>query len=596
MRQGADNFARSNENEKRNVMENNLEDLQVVQTDPNVASRGIEDEKTKTTAAEIPAWDDSLALIEGLSVVLNHCKGSALKAETFDSLRPYFDGLARRLEITPYAVALLAFFMEKADDWRICIGAAARFFDCRNLDILKHRADIDLLVERGYIRRRQSNEGMEYRAVPEAVRAFVANEVFVPKLPEGLQAQEFFLHIDRLQDAYQDGEYDFRRYASTVQELLELNPQLEFARRVEQHGMGSVELQLFVRFCVMSVVDDDNEVSFRDVYENEEVHYVKNFEEWKRYSKMMKEEGLITNCFDGGLADANAFCLTPKTKRTFLAGTTAAQAAAPRHKMVRAADVVPKQLFYNEREREGVARLHTLIAPERFGEVQQSLRERGLRTGFACLFYGAPGTGKTETALQLARQTGRDLIRIDVTEVRSMWVGKSEENIKAVFDEYCERCEASELAPILLFNEADAILGRRMKGAERGADRMENSVQNIILQEMEDLQGILIATTNLTENLDAAFERRFLYKLRFDRPELAARAAIWQTMVPELGAEEARLLAARYDFTGGEIENVVRKLIVEQLLAAGRDVKVSQLVANICEGEGIRAMQRVVGF
>lgn len=91
-----------------------------------------------------------------------------------------------------------------------------------------------------------------------------------------------------------------------------------------------------------------------------------------------------------------------------------------------------------------------------------------------------------------------------------MWVGESEKNIKGIFDDYKQKVKQSVKAPILLFNEADAIIVKRQVGAERAVEKMENSIQNIILQEIEQLDGILIATTNLAENMDKAFERRFL--------------------------------------------------------------------------------------
>lgn len=91
-----------------------------------------------------------------------------------------------------------------------------------------------------------------------------------------------------------------------------------------------------------------------------------------------------------------------------------------------------------------------------------------------------------------------------------MWVGESEKNIKGIFDDYKQKVKQSVKAPILLFNEADAIIGKRQVGAERAVEKMENSIQNIILQEIEQLDGILIATTNLAENMDKAFERHFL--------------------------------------------------------------------------------------
>ena len=121
-------------------------------------------------------------------------------------------------------------------------------------------------------------------------------------------------------------------------------------------------------------------------------------------------------------------------------------------------------------------------------------------------------------------------MRVEVDKIKSCWIGESEKNIKALFDRYRKICKNSELAPILLFNEADAVLGGRMEGASRAVDKMENSIQNIILQEMETLEGIMIATTNLTTNLDKAFERRFLYKIRFDRPTVNARTENWKAM------------------------------------------------------------------
>ena len=114
---------------------------------------------------------------------------------------------------------------------------------------------------------------------------------------------------------------------------------------------------------------------------------------------------------------------------------------------------------------------------------------------------------KHNEVYQLARKTGRNIMVVDVPQLKSMWVGQSEKNVKALFDRYREQVKRAKLTPILLFNEADAIIGKRKNGAENAVDKMENSLQNIILQEMEQLDGIMIATTNLQQNMDKAFER-----------------------------------------------------------------------------------------
>ena len=100
-------------------------------------------------------------------------------------------------------------------------------------------------------------------------------------------------------------------------------------------------------------------------------------------------------------------------------------------------------------------------------------------------------------------------------------------------------------------------------------EKTENAIQNILLQAMEDIDGIMIATTNLTCNLDPAFDRRFLYKVEFHQPSVEAKTHIWQSFLPSLSEADALTLANRYDFSGGQIENISRKVMVDQLLFGG---------------------------
>jgi SpoVK/Ycf46/Vps4 family AAA+-type ATPase len=192
---------------------------------------------------------------------------------------------------------------------------------------------------------------------------------------------------------------------------------------------------------------------------------------------------------------------------------------------------------------------------------------------------GGPGTGKTETALQLAKKTGRGIVQVDIAEAKSKWFGESEKKIKEIFSDYRIAVEKLKVTPILLFNEADAIIGKRqILGEERqGCGQTENAMQNIILQEIENLDGILIATTNLVKNMDNAFERRFLYKIEFEKPTPEARAYIWQTMLPNLSKQEAGELSDKFAFSGGQIENIARKNMVRNAIY-GEDLNFEELL------------------
>ena len=113
---------------------------------------------------------------------------------------------------------------------------------------------------------------------------------------------------------------------------------------------------------------------------------------------------------------------------------------------------------------------------------------------------------------------------------------------------------------------------------------------------METLEGIMIATTNLTTNLDKAFERRFLYKIRFDKPTLESRVKIWQTMLPGLSEKDARSIATQFDLSGGEIENIVRKHTVKSILSGSETID-SEEIIRACQQERISQGSRSrIGF
>ena len=238
------------------------------------------------------------------------------------------------------------------------------------------------------------------------------------------------------------------------------------------------------------------------------------------------------------------------------------------HNVLKSNSIVEKSLFFGEQNKASLDTLKELLDENRMIEIRQQLQSKGWGLGFTCLFYGAPGTGKTESVLQLARETGRDIMQVDISSVRTKWYGETEKLVKKVFTDYKDFVAQSEKTPILLFNEADAILSVR---TELGVDstsctKTENAIQNILLQEMETLDGILIATTNLTNNLDAAFERRFLYKIKFEKPDIEAKGEIWRSLMPSLTKEDAQILASEFDFSGGEISNIARKCFINELL------------------------------
>lgn len=225
-----------------------------------------------------------------------------------------------------------------------------------------------------------------------------------------------------------------------------------------------------------------------------------------------------------------------------------------------------KKLYFSEECSRQLNEFQSSLGIENFKLLQERLSQRALPIGVAAIFFGEPGTGKTESVYQIAKATGRAIVQVDVAKLKSCWYGDSEKALRKEFKNYKDLCKKSGDVPILLFNEADAIFGRRKENVGHSADQTDNAIQNIILEEMESLNGILIATTNLEQNLDAAFERRFLFKIKFTKPDLNSKIAIWKDKISSLSEQEAEELASQYDFSGGEIDNIARKLTMSYVI------------------------------
>ncbi|MCT7909666.1 ATP-binding protein [Arcobacter lacus] len=186
-------------------------------------------------------------------------------------------------------------------------------------------------------------------------------------------------------------------------------------------------------------------------------------------------------------------------------------------------------------------------------------KKRGIEAKI--IFYGVAGTGKTLTALALAKSLKKEVLSFDCSKILSMYIGESEKNVRSIFDKYYELRSQTKSEPILLLNEADQFLSARSSGNASSSDKMHNQMQNIFLEQIERFDGILIATTNLLENLDKAFSRRFNYKIEFVKPNKNQRIALWKKLLPSnLPLEESFDIEelAKYELTGGQIELVIK--------------------------------------
>jgi hypothetical protein len=547
----------------------------------------------------------ALTLLDAVEQIAEQAQNSALSEAFFKKVAKPINYIVERLQISDKQAMMLALLANFYDEWNT-LSELTEYLGCKRLHLLRYAPELEFLRKNQYIRIRAGNnsapaifKGEAYQITNDALHAIKHNETFNRPTYSGLTIREFFDRLNDLTEQRKNEGLEYSLFAEEVFELINANSTLPFVGKLKSLNLPEEDLILFLWGCDMLVSENDGVIIPRDIdalYNDMRGLCRRQLSALREQQSLLFDRGLLQPVNNDGMGRHDAYELTSYVRNELLQGLGVEPKKKNDNTLLPSSSIVAKQLFYNPKEERSLMQLSALLEPEQFDNICARLDEKGLRRGFACLFYGAPGTGKTETVLQLARKTGRDLMQVNVSEIKSMWVGESEKNIKALFDRYRRLVKESERAPILFFNEADAIINKRNENAERAVDKMENSMQNIILQEIENLEGILIATTNLTKNMDSAFERRFLYKIEFEKPSAEAKQAIWRSMLPSLSDDEALQLATKYDFSGGQIENITRKQAVDEILT-GHSVELNRLI-EFCNEERLDqpVHRRKIGF
>lgn len=197
----------------------------------------------------------------------------------------------------------------------------------------------------------------------------------------------------------------------------------------------------------------------------------------------------------------------------------------------------------------------------------ETLREscgmgKHLLPGYRALFYGPSGTGKTLTAALLGKEFGREVYRVDLSQVVSKYIGETEKNMENIFT------QAENKNSILIFDEADALFGKRTQ-TRSSNDRYANQEVSYLLQRVESFNGLIILTTNFKNNIDDAFLRRFNCLIQYSKPETEERALLWRKIIPsDMSLEDPDIvskIAEKYELTGAQIVSAITYACLQAL-------------------------------
>ncbi|MCF8308926.1 MAG: ATP-binding protein [Bacteroidales bacterium] len=542
-------------------------------------------------------------LLNAIGQIYEQSKGCGLTDGCLEEMKPNEDIIAEYLQVSPVQAFFFAnIFALNYNGDRANLEDLTDFFSCNPMRLLEFSHEIESLVEKNYIKKvnsrlkKMGTPNSHLLSVNDKIVYAILNNQSLPHLKPQIDSV-----IDVLERIYELGVKRMEQEINTMQlfshtrGLLEANSHFKLIRRVSSFHL-SIEHNFLFLYLIWKTLSGresvDMETALDGMFE-EPADRIKEMQSLINGDHDLVKQNLVEIEEASFLKDTSlklteyASTMLQKEGLTTLSYNQQKEAIKPER-------LAQKKMFYNQKEQERIDLIQNLLDEDRLNEVQVKLKEKELPKGFTVLLHGEPGTGKTETVYQIAKTTQREIIKVDLSSFRSKWFGESEKNIRNIFSKYRRYLLTSERLPILLLNEADGIISRRKEVSDSNTAQTENLMQNILLEELENFEGILLATSNLIRNFDRAFERRFLFKVELQKPGLPVRAKIWKAKLPLLTFPECEKLAKQFDFSGGQIDNIASKCLMYEII---HNTRCNDSVMEFCREETLNDTGREkIGF
>jgi hypothetical protein len=525
-----------------------------------------------------------------------------LESKTFNdelvgSVIPQIDPIINFFNLTPFEAVLMGFFMncslnDTEVDRELVTKTFAKDISCLP-DVLEKIEELTkrkLVLKVGEASNKHAFKFKQLKVNPRAMRAILNGD---PELMKITPCDNFLAFLDDINDLIVqriEKHITTEQLNKEIELLVDINKELDAIKWIKsKKDLESDDLSIFLNICVEQIRGSDEvdcDKVIREVIDNGSDR-LRHKSMIKSGNHLLVQNNYIETC-GGFFMIFESVKLTDETMKNIFGGCGEQNIKDNREfkprtcKLIYNEKICRENLFYNYKEGKSVETLSKLLLNERYNQVVEQMNEKNMRPGFTVLLYGSPGTGKTSTAKNIAKITGRNIMIVDIPKIQNKWVGESEKNLARIFSEYSTAKSKFDKAPILLFNEADALLGKRIN-ANTSIDQLNNTMQNILLQELEDFEGIFMATTNLIKNLDTAFDRRFLYKIEFQKPDKNISLDILKSSLPEVDENILDKLNGRYELTGGQISNISKKLLVNQILH--HEEALEDQLTSLCEEE-----------
>ena len=532
-------------------------------------------------------------IIIALETIHKTAENSNLKLSSFDSISVEIEFACDYFQVNSIEAILLSTCFIKSCFDSVPLPEIIKHFGLEKHSFLKYLGSFNLLSSKSILVETENRKYEKEYKLSQHIYDYILHQKSIPKELLVIKVKEdtfneFLADMDKISDEKDNKEISFIYFTQKFIELLDTNKHFKLV------SFAIKNLQLVDAFVFFDTIldamnkgENDFNTSLQstvdDYYErNRDVfNYINNFLEGKTALTKLDLIEKDSNTF----SNRHRIQLTQKAVAMLKEweGISLEFVEKKDKRLIYPNQIQKRNLFYNREEESQLEPIKKSLSHTAFNQLQNRLKSKNMNTGITALLYGAPGTGKTESVYQLAKKYNRPVFKVEISETKSMWFGESQKLVKKIFTDYYIFKQTQKVCPILLFNEADAIIGKRKNAGSSSVSDTENAIQNILLEELENFDGILFATSNLVANLDSAFERRFLFKVKFENPSMVNAAKIWRNKLPNLSAKEALHLASQFSYSGGEMENIARKSIMDEVVFGTKPT--FERILSFCENE-----------
>ena len=420
-----------------------------------------------------------------ISSIYNSSRNKKFGVPGFKKLEPELDLLAKRLDINREGAYLFSIiFTQFIEDEQVDYTSISKHLKCNVIDVLAQSGIINLLKNQKLITEKMSrgrfSKMREHYMIPDVVKESILEDKFpIPKEDHDIKsAVEVLEKCFELADQCEDEELTKFECFGRIRCLLRENSNFRLIDKVLKQKLANIELGILL-YTFWSTLTGEESISMSRVlkiFVESSSRRINISQDFISGRNILISSSLIdlekASFFNDSLLKLG------KKGIKLLEEEGIKLAELDKRDLISHESIRVKELFYNREEKKNLKLLSDGLENERFTKVQEQLNKKALPTGFNCMFYGPPGTGKTEGVLQIAKITGRDVMKVDISETKSKWFGDSEKLIKKIFTKYEKLCASAENVPILLFNEADAILSKRMEISDSAIAQTINTIQN----------------------------------------------------------------------------------------------------------------------